>query len=113
METNYVPFPLTLCIRFVTVCSQIEKYLNGTDALLIVYNPETETRSNFQNLASLLSDEFKYNPIDVATIASKSASSEVDPLTQVLPSCPHFLIDFKQPHFDGHLKVSQSIFFTF
>jgi len=107
VETNPVPSSLTICIRFVTTCNQIGKYLNGTDALLVVYNPDIETETSFQNLASLLSNEFEYNPITVATVASKSASSEVDPLTEVVPSCQHFLIDFKQPQYDGHLKVSR------
>ena len=105
VETNPAQRPLTLCIRFVTDCSQIKKHLNGTDSLLVVYNPLTESRTTFRNLASLLSNEFKYNPITVAAVAS-SSEKEVDPLSYILPSCQHFRIDFEQPRSDRHLKVS-------
>lgn len=88
--------------------NHIGKCLNGADALLVIYDPETETRTSFQNLASLLSNEFEYNPVTVATVASKSESSEVNPPTEILASCQHFSIDFKQPQRDGHLEVSNS-----
>lgn len=105
IETRNLPYPLTICIRFVYNYEQISEVLRGAHGFIVVYNPHSDFQSILRKIAEVVRIQSRYSYLPVVSVASKFCSPEqTNP--QILQSCLHVVIDFEEPISNKQSTVS-------